>query len=89
MNDLNAMCAALGLQSGYSILRTCNLFGPFNADVTGCLAPLAPLAIPGAASTLANSIFNIVIVVIYCKTMESKNKHHCCCCCFCLNKGNM
>ena len=54
---------------------------------TGCLAPLlhSPMAIPGAASTLANSIFNIVIVVIYCKTMESTNKHHCCCYCFCLN----
>ena len=51
---------------------------------TGCLAPLALMAIAGAASTLANSIFNIVIVVIYCETRESTNKDYCCCC-FCLN----
>jgi len=41
---------------------------------TGCLAPLALMVIGGAASTLANSIFNIVIVVIYCKTRESMYK---------------
>lgn len=45
---------------------------------TGCLAPLAPMAIQGAASTLANFIFNIVIVVIYCKTREKTNKDYCC-----------
>ena len=84
MNDLNAMCA-LGLQSGYSILRTCIVIcSPLMLKSTGCLAPLAPMAIGGAASTLANSIFNIVIVVIYCETRESTNKDYCCCCCFCL-----
>ena len=40
------MCA-LGLQSGYSILRTCNLFGPFSADlnwVPGSRLALGPVA---------------------------------------------
>lgn len=43
MNDLNAMCAASGLQSGYSILRTCNLFSPFNADVNWVPGSTTPL----------------------------------------------
>ena len=60
------------------------IYFPLMLMSTGCLAPLAPMAIGGAASTLANSIFNVVIVVIHCKTRESTNKDYCCCCC-CLN----
>ena len=67
---------------GYNLATV--FYGPLMLMSTGCLAPLFPMAILGAAITLANSIFNIVIVVIYCKTRESTNKHYCCCC-FCLN----
>ena len=82
MNDLNAMCA-LWLQSGYSILRTCNLFGPFNADVSWVPGSTSPDGY-SRLGQYSNFIFNIVIVVIYFKARESINKDYCCCC-FCLN----
>ena len=73
----------LCVRLGYNLATV--FYGPVIYSVplmlmsTGFPAPLAPMAIPGAASTLANSIFNIVIVVIYCKTRESTNKDYCCC----------
>ena len=46
---------------------------------TGCLAPQAPMVIPG--SSYSNFTFIIFIVIIYCLARISTNKDCCCCCC--------
>ena len=46
---------------------------------TGCLAPQAPMVIPG--SQYSNFTFIIFIVIIYYLARMSTNKDCCCCCC--------